>query len=234
MQVNFTGITNSTSPFIESIATPHFKRHSILLESGSISQSIMSDYDFCLLDIDHNLDLPTFNKLSLPIPSFAIGLGKNIPESITLLKAGILFCFALPIATDILCLTIKNFLEYKKTETPLIQGLSARSVVYSPSSAKKGLEIFALTNNKWIMKYQRNTIILSTIEKRILEYFFRTRKIISLSEIAFAGWETFDIKSNTIAATIKNIRILLKQIHSPYSIRNVYGYGYAMSPSLWE
>jgi len=234
MQINFTGITNSISPFIESIAAPHFKRHNILLDKGSISENILSDYDFCLLDIDNNLDLPSFNKFSLPIPSFAIGLGRNISESITLLRAGILFCFSLPISTDILCLTIKNFLEYEKTNNTSVKILSSRPVIYSPETIKNGLEIFTLTNNKWILKYQKNTIILSTIEKRILEYFFRTRKIISKSEIAFAGWENFDIKSNTIATTIKNIRILLKHIHSPYTIRNIYGYGYAMSPSLWE
>jgi len=232
MNTHYFGLTNSSSTYIESIVIPHFKRHHLILEKHSAFSQLHSSPDFILFDIEEMTPFIEIKAQYPKTPLFATGTQKSFKELLQLFSQGALQYYPQPIAADVLCLSLKNFMQILYAKEDVEQKILASPLIpYGEMNEKYEINLLPITESQWLVKHKRQTAIISQIEKRILEYLFFAKKIATHHEIAYAGWNNLDIRNNTITATIRNLKKTLATINAPCSIKNVYSYGYIMIPS---
>jgi len=221
------GITYSKSPFITAILAPQLKRKNLPLKVvTSYEEFLTTDADYSILDGEELLKriktdkkqlVETLSKVQL---NLALTTSKEYRAKLNLLDLGVDYCMDMPIATDIVVKTIENAINKSST-----RGLKDEEVPYLPQTS------FSYMQNEQGICFLSNgtkTEYLSKPERLVLDYLERRDGYASHGEIAYAGWDSFNVRRNTLTATIKKLRQKMIHLKLPYAIKNLYGYGYKL------
>lgn len=234
------GATNIDSPTIKTILPTQLLRNGIKLDSfPSLLHANLDTYDFCFVNGEKYLTDGYESKLIDEFIAtqkivYGIIFKKDYRTKLLLLDKNFMDCFEYPVMTDIISKTLTNHLKkVHKIDSNASQTMVSDSApVYSVDAPRVNekiqLEFIPSSRNKWFLKFERRAQAVSTFEKRIIEYLIKSRKIVTKSELSFVAWNNFNVRSNTIAVTIKNIREIFTELNIPLKIRNIYGFGYSL------
>jgi DNA-binding response OmpR family regulator len=233
------GISNINLPVICDMLPAQLQKSQIdIFFTDNLTDYSHDTFDFLFIDADKFISQKNkehfyiMEHLKQEDIVYGFSMKKDYKQKLQLLNLNFVECFEFPIMTDIIARTLKNQLSKltKSQDGKELSDTQTAYVVNAQSLFKPTINIeFLLSKgNKWFLKYGRSAVYISRFEKRIIEYLLRQKKIATKTEIAYAGWNTFGIKSNTITVTIKNIRSIFATLGVPMEIRNIYGFGYCL------
>lgn len=230
MQQEYHGNTLLGSPFITSILTPQLKRHAAELTNITDTDSfINSTPSYVILEdsiVWKHLESrasEVHKLLSHCITSMVLVLDKQYKKKLQLLDMGFTHCLDIPIATEVITKTVINTLAKHS-----IKSDRGRYEVSGPLSINY---LHDSQGNTYLVQNKRS-LYLTAPESGILEYLQRRKGYASRQELAYAGWKHFDVKPNTIIVAIKNLKRKIASAKLPYTITNLYGFGYMITSTL--
>lgn len=238
METQIKGLSNIQMPVIRNMLPVQLSKYSIHLGFCETFHDALDESDFLLIDGEKFLSeshdsLFVEELIQNGKPVYAILMNKDYRQKLQILNKEVLDCFDYPIMSDILSKTIRNqlmrYVGGSSYSPQVLNDSSTEYHVHSDNSQRKvHLEFIPSKSNQWFMRYRSSAVSVSRFEKRIVEYLLTTRKMATKKELAYVGWENFEIKDNTVVVTIKKIRDLFHKLRVPVKIRNLYGFGYSV------
>lgn len=221
------GKTFSQSPFITSILAPQLDRKGLSLHTCKTLQEFSEcTAQYALLDGADVLGKgQSFceelrSALGAQRVNIALTIRRDFQSKLELLDLGFSYCLDLPVATQVVIRSIENSVTQNE---PLV---SDSKILYGIQHDL--FHYFTNTDGALFLSHGSRSVYLAKREKELLDYLYRRREFASRGELAYAGWKSFAVKHNTVIVTIKNLRRKLHYLKLPYSIRNLYGFGYKL------
>jgi len=233
MQLKTQGVCSTQTPFVTTILAPQLRARGLPLAFVAGAQELPSvEASFSIVEGEQITRLNFSEKQALQgyvraqRISVALVISKSFQQKLTLLDLGFTHCIDIPVATEVIIKTIENGVR-KSSEH-----LSSTKTILRDTTANYGAET-KLTylhdrQGRTFLTNQTRSAYLSLHEQRILEYLLQRAGYASKNELAYAGWKHFEIRANTIAATIKKLRQKLATLGFTLTINSLYGYGYSI------
>lgn len=226
------GMAISRLPIVNEILKIHFRRDNITLELSNYFPSNYSQYNFVI--IDDSIFFSEKEKIKGIITGnysstrlYSIITQKSYKNTIQLLNSGFYDYFELPLVTEVVSKKILNHINSEIANTNVLKD---NTTEYNAKQINEyGLYTFINPRHSIFISYKNKARCFSKTEKRILDYLLNCKRAVSINELAYIGWNSFEIKPNTVVVTMKKIRAHLQHLQSGMRIVNIYGYGYKLT-----